>query len=402
VDHAVMEAALAALATEGSRELDRDCDRYARRYVEAEVEPQFDVVTADFANDPYLICADRFWNLRITAEPTLTTAVLCAGWLAVHVAEQVRTPIQEKWALGYAFITRDSVESAAEVADTTRDVIDGHDSDCAKAYFATLYHGGKLRASLRFDELSRFLDSSPLALSAGGHRESPLFAALQAFAAFGSRRLTHAYAIALFEQAWRSPGRSRQTIDVALNGVASAVPFDTQGQLLRTHAAAAVLAYPDDHMFHFRLAMGHYLCGEHDAALDSVDAALERLPATGWRGSHHLLLEQFTNQRIAILNARAAARRDAERQVRLDRQEQALAEMAGAVRRSVLRSVELVTVFAAVIAFAVGSLQVTLNGSLRLADRAWLIAEMGGGLLLFALCIVGGTWLITRSLDGPD
>src|SRR5579872_2814410 len=99
VDHAVVEDALATLATAASRELDRDCDRYARRYVDAGVEPQFRVTTADFAADPYLICADRFWNLRFAVDPTLHTAANCAGWINEHVAEAVRLPIREKWAL---------------------------------------------------------------------------------------------------------------------------------------------------------------------------------------------------------------------------------------------------------------------------------------------------------------
>jgi hypothetical protein len=401
MDHAVVESALATLARTASRELDRDCTRYAERYFGADVEPQFDVVTDDFAADPYLICADRYWNLRFTREPALTTAVNCAGWLNEHVAQGIREAVSEKWAMGYAFITRSSVESAGEIADATRDVLEGHDQDGSRALFATLYHGGKLRANLRCDELDQFLKSSPLAIAAGVRRNSPLFLALQAFAAFGSRSLTDRYAIEQFEHAWQGAGRSRETIDVALNGLAIATPFDAQGPLLRSRAAEAVKAYPTDHMFHFRLAFGEYLCGDYDSALTDIDSALDLLPAIGWRGSHDLLLEQYTSQRAAIVNARAAAARDTARQARLDRHEQQLADMAGSVRQSVLRAVELVTIFAAVIAFAVGSLQVTLNGSLRVADRAWLIAELGAGLLIFALVIVGGTWLISRSLDAP-
>jgi hypothetical protein len=85
MDHAVVEEALAALAATPSRELDRDCDQYARRYRDAGVEPQFRVTTADFASDPYLICADRYWNLRFADEPTLATAADCAGWLNEYI-----------------------------------------------------------------------------------------------------------------------------------------------------------------------------------------------------------------------------------------------------------------------------------------------------------------------------
>ncbi|NUR30314.1 MAG: hypothetical protein HOV83_31425 [Catenulispora sp.] len=49
----------------------------------------------------------------------------------------------------------------------------------------------------------------------------------------------------------------------------------------------------------------------------------------------------------------------------------------------------------AAIAFAVGSLQVTLNGTLKLHDRMWLLVGLGAGLALFALLTIGGTWFIT-------
>ncbi|RBO86578.1 hypothetical protein [Nocardia puris] len=168
---------------------------------------------------------------------------------------------------------------------------------------------------------------------------------------------------------------------------------------MRTRAAEAVREHPRDHMFHLRLSTGEFLCGHYDPALEQVDTALELLPAIGWRGSHQLLLEQFTSQRTAILQGRATARRDAERQERLDHHERTIEDLVGNVRRSLLRSVELVTTFAAVIAFAVGSLQITLNGNLDLKGRAILMAEPGGGLLLFALVIAGGSWLITRNLS---
>ncbi|WP_330251062.1 hypothetical protein OG874_33445 [Nocardia sp. NBC_00565] len=398
----MIESALGALRGSSSRDLDRDCDVYARGYIRERIEPQFVVGSADFDTDPYLICADRYWNLRFREQPTLHTAAECAAWLGVHVAAGFQAAVREKWALGYGFITRDSVESAGEIADTTADVIAGHDSDCSRAFFATLYHSGKLRANLCFDELHQFLESSPLALAAGSHRDAPLFTALRAFAAFGSRQVTERYARTLFDQAWQAPGRTRATVDVVLNGLAVSVPFEEQGELLRTTAAEALTAYPGDFMFYYRLATGQFLCGDHDGALESIDQALDRLPAVGWRGSHELLLEQFTNQRLVILNGRTIARHAAAQQDRIDRHEQALAGVLGSVRRSMIQAVELVTLFAAIIAFAVGSLNITLNGNLGVGDRVQILLVFGGALMLFALLVVGGVWLIARRLSGPD
>lgn len=67
------------------------------------------------------------------------------------------------------------------------------------------------------------------------------------------------------------------------------------------------------------------------------------------------------------------------------------------MQSSAIRAVELVAIFTAAIAFAVGSLQITLNGTLALRDRIWLLVLLGAGLALFALLIIGGTWLITRT-----
>lgn len=400
MDHEVVEQALAALAASGSRQLDRDCDRYARRYLAAGVEPQFDVSSVDFGSDPYFLCADRYWNHRFTGEPTLQTAVECAGWLREHVAPGCRTEIREKWSLGYAFITRDSVESLDEVADATRDIVANDDQECSRAYFATLYHAGKLRANFCFDELNQFLESSPLSMAAGTHRETPLFVALQAFAAFGSRRFTQEYACSLLDRAWTAPGRTYAATDIALNGLAVGVPFEEQGELLSTHAEAALAEHPGNHIFYYRLATGQYLCGAHDAALNSIDAALRLLPAIGWRVSHELLQGQYLTKREAILNGRTEARRAATDRERVQEHEHTIAGMTDTVRNSMLRTIEVVSIFAAVIAFAVGSLNISLNGNLRLADRLWIVTLLGAGLLLFALLILAGSWLIARRLSG--
>ncbi|NEW27002.1 hypothetical protein [Nocardia cyriacigeorgica] len=395
----MIEAELARLvagAAPGTRELERECDTFARRYLAQGVEPQFDVRSADFATDPFLICADRYWNLRFSAEPTLSTAVECAGWVTERIDAACRQPIVEKWAIGYSFITRGTVESLTEIADATADIIANDDADCSRAYFATLYHAGKLRANLSFDELNLFLVSSPLATAAGRHREQPLFIALQAFAGLGSRQITNEHAMRLFEKSWNAPDRTHASIDIALHALEAAVPFDEQGALLRGKAAEAIAEYPANALFRFRLALGFFLCDDHDAALIAIDDALRLLPATGWRSTHELLSEQFLQVRRSILLARSDARRAAEQQLRLDRHEQAVADTAGLARRSIIRAVELVAVFAAVIAFAVGSLNVTLNGNLDLASRIWILVVFGAGLLIFALLVIGGTWWLTR------
>ncbi|MCM1969549.1 hypothetical protein [Streptomyces sp. G1] len=411
-------ARLEQVAGSDSRELDRVCEEVATTLFKDGVEPPFEVTSSDFASDPFLICADRYWRLRFLDRPSIATAAECSAWLSRHVSRDHRTEVLEKWSLGYAFITKDSVESATELSRAVEVIVSADTSAGDAAYFATLYHAGKLRSNFSFDELHQFMDSSLLALAAGVHRRTALFTALRAFAAFGSRTITSEHAISVLDQAWSSPERTRHVVDICLNGIQAAMPFPGHGELLRARAEEAVRDYPRDHMFHFRLASGLHMVRAYDAALDSINTALRYLPALGNRGSHKLLQEQFLNKRDLILEGRLRAELDGEHQRRLveqetrhrgnwerlehelrrrgEEQDRAQREGQEAARANHVRSVELVAVFTSAIAFAVGSLQVTLTGSFSLRDRLALIGAWGIGHALFTLLIVGGTWLITR------
>ncbi|QWF82495.1 hypothetical protein [Amycolatopsis sp. CA-230715] len=380
-------------AAAGSRELDRLCERHAQRLLDNGTEPDFAISSADFVGDGALICADRYWRLRFLDHPTISTAGLCAEWIERNVATKFRPTITEKWALGYAFITRDTVESETEVESATHEVVKARTPEIA--HFAALYHAGKFRANFNCDELGEFLTSSPL-VAAGKLRTDPLFLALESFAAFGRHSITSEHAVQLLEEAWQSPDRTRAVIDICLNGLWWSRPFDRQGELVHTYAREAIDKYPKDNIFYYRLAAGQRMCENYDEALRSIDTALELLPATGNRGSHQQLQEQYLTERNSV-------RLEAQRTRWMAEQKALIADLKAdntALRETVqsapVRMVEVVAVFTAAIAFAVGSLQVTLNGTLPKGDRVVLIATLGAGLLLFALLIIGSTWFITR------
>ncbi|SBW21607.1 hypothetical protein FDG2_2057 [Candidatus Protofrankia californiensis] len=402
MDIAEITAVLRQASTVDSRERDRVCEAAAAVLIDAGVEPPFDVPTSDFAADPWLICADRYWRRRFLDAPAVEVAARCARWLADHAHTDHVTDIAEKWSLGYAFITKDTVESREDLTVATGRIIEQFQGSADICYFATVYHAGKLRANFWFDELHQFLESSLLAVAAGPHRADPLFVALRAFAGFGSRALTAEYASELLDQAWTASSRSRGVIDVCLNALWAASPFDAQGEQLRQHATEAVTEYPGDHLFRFRLATGQRMCESYDEALDSIDAALRLLPAIGSRVSHKLLQEQYMRERDMIQEGRQRARVAADQQRRWQQQDEANHELQHTLQTSAIRAVELVAVFTAAIAFAVGSLQVTLTGTLGLGDRIVLLAALGGGLLLFALLIIAGTWIITGRRRAPD
>ncbi|CAL9359555.1 Tetratricopeptide repeat protein OS=Streptomyces griseomycini OX=66895 GN=FHS37_003109 PE=4 SV=1 [Streptomyces griseomycini] len=379
---------------------DRICEETAAALLAAGTVPSFEVRSADLRADPYFRCADRYWRSRFLHRPTARTAFECARWMADHVRDENWGEVAEQWALGNGFLNRGSVESAEQVAEAVGEAGTGPEAERI-GFFLTLFQAGKLRANFCFDELHAFLEFSSPAAAAGSLRERPVFVALRSFAAFGSRTLTAAYACELLEQAWSAAGRTRHTVDICLNGLAFAAPFEGQGELLRDRAAEAVEAYPDDHMFHGRLAAGLHLCGQYDAALRSIDTALALL-ATSPTASLGVLQDQYLTKREAIREGRLQALRDAEQQRRWERQTAANTRVERSLHTSSVRAVEVVAVFTAAIAFAVGSLQVTLTGDLTLSDRLWLLAAQGVGLAVFALLVVGGTWLITRSHHGPD
>ncbi|MER5342068.1 hypothetical protein ABT030_17350 [Streptomyces mirabilis] len=382
------------------RARDRICDETAAELLAAGTPPAFEVRSADLRLDPYFMCADRYWRQRFLQRPTAATAIECARWMADHVTADSWGVVAEQWALGNGFLNRAAVESADQLAAVVDGAGTGTETERI-AFFVTLFHAGKLRANFSFEELHAFLGFSPTSVAAGSLRNEPVFVALQSFAAFGSRTLTVAHAAELLEKVWSASGRTRHTVDICLNGLAFAAPFPGQGELLRRYADEAVQAHPGDHMFHARLATGLHLCGEHDAALENIDTALALLAASP-TASLGVLQDQYLTKRDAIQEGRLRALRDAEQQRRWEQQAAANAQLERSLHTSSVRAVEVVAVFTAAIAFAVGSLQVTLTGKLPLSDRLWLLAAQGAGLALFALLIVGGTWLITRSHHQQD
>ncbi|MGH3312481.1 MAG: hypothetical protein ACRDP3_18160 [Streptomyces sp.] len=399
MDAETISARISAISVDDSRELDHACETLAGELERAGTEPPFDLNSADFAGDPYLITADRYWRLRFLDRPSIRTAGECARWLYAHLPEEngtrdvsVRTAIEEKWALGYAFVTKDSVESRADLDSATTDLVGSADI----SYFATLYHAGKLRSNFAFDELHRFVESSLIAAAAGPYREQPVFQALQAFAAYGSRAITTERARQLLDDAWLDHRRTRATVDICLNALYAATPFEGHGETLRERAEEAVREWPRDHLFRYRLARGQQMCGRLDAALESVDRALSLLPAHGNRGSHKLLQEQYLGRREAILDGRIQAGRHEEQRRQWDRQNAHNQDLARRLESSTFTTVSVVTLFIAAVSFVISSVQLTFAGRLPLTDRAILMAELAGGQLLFAALIIGCTRLLTR------
>lgn len=398
-----LTARLTRINSEDSRELDRVCEEVAESLFADGTPPPFRLTSADFTTDPFLITADRYWRLRFLELPSVRTAAECARWLYEHAEETAdsglpfRVEIEEKWALGYAFITRHTLDTPTEISEACPDIV----GSAEIAYFATLYHAGKLRGNFHFDALHGFLEASLLAQAAGPHRTSALFTALRAFAAYGSRRLTAEHAADLLDHAWYSPHRTRHTVDICLNALAGATPFEGQGQLLRDRAQEATAERPDDHILMYRFAVGLRLCGEYDAALEAINLALALLPATGSRGSHQLLQDEYLGHRERVLEGRTRAEEESAHRARWERQDAKYREVEARLNSSTSHLITMITVFLAAIAFILSSVQLTYGGELPLGDRMLLILGQGGVMLAFSGLLIYGTHLLLRYRQRP-
>ncbi|WP_411574791.1 tetratricopeptide repeat protein [Streptomyces fradiae] len=283
------------------RALERVCEEVAIELNRTGTVPDFAVSSADFEADAFLICADQYWRLRFLAEPSLATAMRCALWLAGHVADPGhRRTIEEKWALGYGFITCNTIDADTTVETVTAQIEQLGEHAVDAAFFACLHQAAKLRASFAFGPLDRLLSSSSLAQATAHRRTEPVLIALRSMAAFGDRTHGPGYALDLMTEAWAHHDRSRAAVDICLNGLANSRPFPAHGQVLTEHALQAVAAYPDDHAMRYWLAIGHQKNGRYEDAGAAIDEALRLLPAHGGRGSHGLLLEQYRSRRAAI------------------------------------------------------------------------------------------------------
>jgi len=389
-------ARLHQAAAAGEGELDRVCEAVATELVDAGLEPPFPIPTADFAADVWLICADRYWRRRLLAEPTVEVAASCAHWLATHADASIRPEIAEKWTMGYGFITRDTVDSTADLTAATGRIVEAYGATPEVCAFAALYHAAKLRANFWFDELHTFLESSLLAVAAGDYRDQALVTALHAFAVLGRQEQDVERGLALLAAAWDAAPRSRTVLDVCLHGLDVARPFPGHGAQLCARAEAAVLAVPDGHLFYYRLARGRRRTGEFDAARKAIDTALRLLPAAGSRVSHEHLQERYLAERDAIEAQRAAAAAWEASQHARPRPDMQILDLS---HREAWRLVIPATIVSAALMMGIAlstAVVVTSHHAWSVCDRAlvetalWILLLLAGAAVLAGVRLVSG------------
>ncbi|WP_248814047.1 hypothetical protein [Frankia sp. AgPm24] len=385
---------LGRAASQGPRAMDRVCEQVAGEFLEANIEPRLRIPSADFAADPWLVCADRYWRRRLLAEPTVEVAARCAHWLSEHCQENIRPQIFTTWALGYAFITRDSVDPRADLSRFDGRIIEQYKGAPDICFFAALYHAGKLRANFWFEELHQFLDASLLMLAAGDHRDDPLVTALRAFAEFGRGNTDQGHD--LLRTAWDTPDRSRAVVDVCLHALDVAAPFPAQGEELRTYATEAARTFPDHGVF-YRLARGQRRCGQYTEAETSIRKALALLPAIGSRISHEHLQERYIREWDNIRSAE-------QDHLAVPEQPDGLVATETGSRRLPHTMIAAVVATVVLMVGVVAAATVTVHDDWSLADRLWAEAALFTSLLLLAVGVLAGLrwWTTTSTNTGRE
>ncbi|CUU60788.1 hypothetical protein Ga0074812_14734 [Parafrankia irregularis] len=400
-DVAGIVARIGQIKVDDPREIARVGEDAAAALVAAGAQPPFTVTSVD-STDRWLIFARQYWALRLRANPSITIAAACGAWLGSHIEQpDHRHEITQAWALEFGTRTRDTVDSPQDLAVATQQIMKDVDDPHAHL-FATLFHASKLRANLWFDELHQFLQS-PFATH--DHDSGPLVLALRAYGAFGSRRLTTEYATGLLRQAWIAP--SRLVTDVCLDALSVAPPFPGQRELLRAHAAEASATFPDDPDIRRRLATGQRMCGDFEAALSTIDAALRLLPVD----NTDPVTRRCQRERELI----QAGQLHATLMARIQRDSDELEAQRLRVQRRLVNPTSamlpLWPLAVVTVVLLIAASRMTIVGAPDLRSRVELELTLGAGLLLFSaiptlillICrhrCVPGWWL--RHADGSD
>ena len=130
-----------------------------------------------------------------------------------------------------------------------------------------------------------------------------------------------------------------------------------------------------------------------------LDNALRLLPATGSRGSHGLLQDQYLRERNLIIDGIGEAERAAAEQKRWDAQEATNQELRRLVRPPLSMLAQQAGLFAVIALILVRELR-KVSASASLHDRLWQEVQLGGSLLVVAVA-AGGIAALDRRRRKP-
>jgi hypothetical protein len=189
-------------------------------------------------------------------------------------------------------------------------------------------------------------------------------------------------------QLWRETANSELAApigDILMHAVWLCYRLTRQGEVLEQFTADALSGRTPGAVTHFRRAAALRRLGAWDDAIAELDTALAQLTTAS--EFTRTFSEQIIREREFIVQARSVGDDIA-------RHESAIGSME---RDSLARSVQIVTLFTAVIAFASGSIGVAQSGT-TLRHQLVIAMALGTGLAMFSLLVIGALrWMTTSA-----
>lgn len=187
----------------------------------------------------------------------------------------------------------------------------------------------------------------------------------------------------IWQQAKRE-GVSSAVADITLHAFWLAFQLEQQGEHLLALADRWLRsAIPETAILHFRRATALRLVGRYDEAIREAEIAMRMI--TGTSEFARTFGEQCLRERelsVAALSIRGAVE-DGRQEI-----ERLRTELEEVERRSVTRSIEVVTLFTAAAAFAIGAINVVGSTAGNPRGALIVLGGFGGGLVAFAALII--------------
>jgi len=325
----------------------------------------------------------ELWDRAGKEDATLQTIDRMAAWLTS--AGLFAAPVDQVWvhncANRFAWSTRGSTADLGRTLDAVTD------SDRFRLYVLA----ERLRFTSKFDDLLLLLRASDLA-------EDPVLLALLGLGQVATGDLLNGLpnletAIG-YAKKIRS-GLERSVQDICMHAIWLADAADNQAELLLEWS----LVVPDNpsSIVPFRRAKAYRILGQYDRALEEIQRAFDRL--TGNTEFARIFAEQILRERDLVHAFQLMNRAQGELECAIrDAKEQALDEVHNSQasaearlqeldRNSLVRTIEIVTLFTAAVSFAIGGISIAGGDGLDSDTRLSLLFALGGGLLTFALFI---------------
>ncbi|MBC8090816.1 MAG: hypothetical protein H7Y15_02530 [Pseudonocardia sp.] len=336
----------------------------------------------------------------LSRERTRAHAVALAAelweYLFVHSGGQALTTQAASW-VGRSGLSRaEALRLANRMAWVSRGAIDHltpRDPDSAPGSPADLFVIAltleRLRFLFQFAQLATVVDGM-----AEDRRSEPFVQAMRAFALLGGRHPLHRDSgLAIVQRVWDSASDRRERLaiqDVCLHALWVAEHLPEQGRVLLDYCRRAeqeALESGDERagpVVLFRKAYALRELADYDSALIAIDTALGDL-----RGDNEFVRtfsEQCIRERQLIIVGRDLTRLTTDLEETSGQISAAEHRIEAVVERNSIRSVEVLGLFSAAVAFAVGTSSIGANAASPLAGL--LIAVALGA------CLLGFSWMI--------